>query len=318
MNMAPALFAILAMAMAQAGEAPEVRTPHFVFRADLGSQGLARSLSERAEEVRQALLHRLGVADERVIDVRIAADEEEMSRAVGTDRPVREWIAGLAWPREGRMVLSARGNEVFSARDTFVHELAHLYLETAVGGRRVPRWFHEGFAMLAAREPLAVRLKAFLEAGATRSFLPLSDLDEAFPDRPPAVHLAYAQSRMFVQWLDRRAGGQGVSRLVEGMRSGMDFALAFDTTWGASPESLFDLFRKTQSPFESWLYVLTGSAVLWLLIVGLFFWAWLRKRRRAREKRRLWELQDEYRGLVSPGDDGEPETWRGRGPPEIQ
>lgn len=323
--MRPLLAAFLVvMALAgtvRAQEVPEeARTPHFVFLADPHGAGLARNLAQRAEDDRQALLHRLGVADDRRIEVRIASDEEQMSRAVGTDRPVREWIAGMAWPREGRIVLSARGNEVFSARDTFVHELAHLYLETAVGGRRVPRWFHEGFAMQMAGEPLAMRLKAFLEAGATGSYLPLADLDETFPDRPPAVHLAYAQSRMFVQWLDRRAGGRGIARLVEAMRSGMDFPLAFDTTWGAAPESLFDVFRKTTSPLESWLYVLTGSALLWTLIVGLFLWAWVRKRRQAQARRRLWELQDEFRGLAgpSPSGAGDPETWPAIGPPEIQ
>jgi hypothetical protein len=310
--------ALLIPLRAVAAPLEEVRTPHFVFLPDSGSAGLARSLSERAEDARQALLHRLGVADDRVIEVRIASDEDQMSLAVGTDRPVGEWIAGMAWPREGRMVISARGNEVFSARDTFLHELAHLYLETAVGGRRVPRWFHEGFAMQMAGEPLAMRLKAFLEAGATGSYLPLEDLDDGFPDRPPAVHLAYAQSRMFVQWLDRRSGGRGIARLVEAMRSGMDFPLAFDLTWGASPSSLFDVFRKTASPLASWLYVLTGSAVLWFLIAGLFLWAYLRKRRRAQQKRRLWELQEEFRGLASSGDSGEPETWTGRGPTDIQ
>jgi len=302
----------------RASEGPDsIRTTHFVLLPDDGSVGLARNLSERAEDIRQALLHRLGVSDERVIEVRIASDEAQMSRAVGSAGPVREWIAGMAWPHEGRIVLSARGNEVFSARDVFVHELAHLYLETAIGGRRVPRWFHEGFAMQMAGEPLAMRLKAFLEAGATGSYLPLSDLDDTFPDRPPAVHLAYAQSRMFLQWLDRRAGGRGVGRLVEAMRTGMDFPLAFDTTWGASPETLFEVFRQTTSPLESWLYVLTGSAVLWVLIVGLFLWAYVRKRRRAQDRRRLWELQEEYRGMLS-ADDGEPTTWIGRGPTDVQ
>lgn len=302
--------------VAQGQDLSELRTEHFLFRTGPHGVGLARSLSRQAEEKRAALLHHLGILDERVIEVEIASDEEEMSRAVGTTGQVREWIAGMAWPSEGRIVLSARGNEVFSARDTFLHELAHLYLDTAVGGRKVPRWFHEGFAMRMAGEPLVMRLKAFLEAGATGAFLPLEGLDERFPADPPAVHLAYAQSRMFVQWLDQRAEGRGVARLVQGMRMGMDFPLAFDTTFGGDPETLFQTFRKTVRPFDSWLYVLTGSAVLWVLITGLFLWVYLRKRRRAKAKRRLWELQEQYRGLVGAPEDGE--IFVGQGPSEIQ
>ena len=126
------------------------RTAHFRFEPDAGSQGIAAHLAEIAEDKRHFVQSLLGVTDERVIEVRVASSEEAMERMVGTESPVRDWIAGLAMSDRNLIVMSARGNEVFKASDTFVHELAHIYLDSAVAGHHVPRWFHEGLAMLVA------------------------------------------------------------------------------------------------------------------------------------------------------------------------
>lgn len=306
---------LLLPAAARAGDADEVRTAHFRFVPDEGSVGLATNLAEIAEGKRHYVLSLLGVDDPRVIEVRVGSDEESLSRDVGTTGLVPEWIAGLAYGDEGLIVLSARGNEFFSATDTFVHELAHVYLDTALAGHEVPRWFHEGFAMLVAEEGVGDRLKAFLGAAATGSFLPLSELTDRFPPGPPAVHLAYAQSQMFVRWLQRQAGGEGVKRLVAGLRVGMPFALAFDTTFGGTPQDLFTTFSHTVDRFSSWLVFVTSAAVLWIVVVALFLWAWRRKRRRAREKRQMWALQEEFRSLrLSPTDDDGPAPQAPPGP----
>jgi hypothetical protein len=301
-----AALVLLAAPAVAAETPPEVRTAHFRFLPDAGATGLAANLADLAEGKRHYVLNLLGIDDPRVLTVRIGSDEDSLSRQVGTSGPVPEWIAGLAYGDEGLVVLSARGNEVFSATDTFVHELAHVYLDRALQGHHVPRWFHEGFAMLVAEEAVSDRLKAFLGAAATGSFLPLSSLEDGFPPEPPAVHLAYAQSQMFVRWLQRQAGGEGVRRLVAGLRAGMPFALAFDTTFGGAPADLFASFTRTVDPLSSWMVFLTSAAVVWVLVVVLFLWAWARKRRRAEEKRRLWALQEELRRIGTLADDDGP------------
>lgn len=292
-----AFLAFLMVSLPAAPGASEVRTAHFRFVPDAGSSGLADHLASIAEAKRQYVLGLLGTSDDRVLEVRIASSEADMQRMVGTDGPVRDWIAGLAFPEDGLIVMSARGNEVFNASDTFVHELAHVYLDSALAGRPAPRWFQEGFAMLVAGEEVGERLKTFMGAAATGSFLPLDTLTDRFPVEVPTVHLAYAQSQLFVRFLQRTGGGVGVKRLVESLRTGLPFELAVERTFDASTADLWAQFARTVSPFASWIVFATSAALLWMLIVGLFLWAYARKRRKALARKALWAMREELERL---------------------
>lgn len=279
----------LAAPAAQAGPA----TPHFRFVPDDGSAGLAERLASIAEDKRRYVLGYLGVADERTIEVRVASSDDGIARMAGTERPVKEWVAGLAMSDRGLIVMSARGNEVFHATDVFVHELAHIYLDSAAGQRRLPRWFHEGFAMLVASEDVASRLKSLMDAAATGSFMAPAELADGFPSDGPAVHLAYAQSMMFLRFLDRREGVSGLREVVRQVRIGMPFDLAFEGVYGGTVEDLWSAWERTVNPWSSWVVLLTSAALLWMLISGLFLWAYTRKRGRAALKRKAWEIQEE-------------------------
>lgn len=294
--------------------AEEIRTPFFRFVPDEGSSGLAEHLAGIAEGKRAYVLGLLGIRDDRVLEVRIASDEASMERMVGTDRPVREWIAGLAFPADARIVLSARGNEVFGAADTFVHELAHVYLDTALQGHGAPRWFHEGFAMMVAGEEVGERLKTFLGAAATGSFLPLESLVASFPADVPTVHLAYAQSQLFVKYLQHAGGGTGVKTLVGMLREGIPFDLAFEQAFGGTTDELWRRFAKSIDPVSSWLVFLTSAAVLWMLIVGLFLWVYARKRRKAAARKAMWAMREELERLQAMQEPGEVVP----GPDEVQ
>lgn len=280
----------LAVAPVPARAAPD--TPHFRFDPEPGAEGLASHLAGIAEDKRHFVLGLLGVDDPRVLDVRIAVTEEGMERMVGSDAPVREWIAGMAFSGRDLIVMSARGNELFRATDTFVHELAHIYLDSVLAGHRVPRWFHEGFAMLVASEEVGERLKTALTAAATGSFFPIDDLADGFPVDGPAVQLAYAQSMLFVRWIQRVAGGDGIRRILGEVRTGMPFDLAFDHVVGGTVADAWKRFSRTLDPVRAWIFVLTGAGVIWSLILGLFLVAYWRKRRRAERRREAWELEE--------------------------
>lgn len=296
-------FALLAAFTVQAEPDPGIRTRHFVFRPDPGAVGTAKRLARDAEESRSHVQSVLGIADPRIIEVAIVTDDASMQAWVGTSRPVREWIAGLAMSDRNLVVLSARGNEVFHAQDTFVHELAHIYLDAAVAGRFVPRWFHEGFAMLVASEPIANRLKSALGAAATDSLLPLETLVDRFPMDGPQVQLAYAQSMLFVRYLQRNTDGQGIASLLAVLRAGMPFEAAFVQVFGDTPERLFVEFAASMDGWGGLIVALTSAAVIWVAIMLLFLWAYVRKRARSASKREMWALQEELARMQVPGPD---------------
>lgn len=288
---------VLVLVASTAALAEAIETPHFRFVADAGAQGVAERLARVAEDKRAYVLGFLGIHDGRRVEVRVASDEEAMSRMVGTERPVREWIAGLALSDSRVIVLSARGNEVFHAADTFEHELAHLYLDTALRGRRVPRWFHEGVAMLVASEDVGERLKTALGAAASGAWLPIEDLADRFPADPPAVHLAYAQAMIFVRYLHRAAAPAGVSLLIAEVASGMPFDAAFEHVFGASVGEVWERAASEVDRTGSLVWFLTSAAVLWVVITGLFLYVYARKRRRAALKREAWAIQEELARL---------------------
>ena len=273
--------------------AEALETPHFRFVHDDKSAGMAEQLAKVAEDKRRYVLNLLGIADERVVEVRIAATDSELSEMVGVDGPVKEWIAGLAMSDRNLIVMSNRGTELFSAGDIFVHELGHLYLDTAIGHRRVPRWFHEGFAMLVASEDVARRFKTLLYAAATGSFLDLAALCDSFPMDVPAVHLAYAESMFFLRFLQRRHGVEGLKQLIGQIRNGFPFDLAFAEVYGGPPESLWRSFERTLNPWAGLVGILTSTAVIWVLITLLFIWVYGRKRRRAELRRKAWAVEEE-------------------------
>lgn len=292
-NIVKLLIVVLVMLLFPLPLRAEFDTTHFRFHPDAGSVGLAQNLSKIAEDKRKYVLGRLGTVDERVIDVKIASDEDEMARLLGAERHVQEWIAGVAISRRNMIVMSARGNEIFQSMDTFVHELAHVYLDAAVVGRHVPRWFHEGFAMLVASQEVGERLKTMMSAAVTGSFIPLQEIDQGFPARPPAVHLAYAQSMLFIRFLERQKAGSGISELIGRLRDGLPFELAFSTTFGGTPDDLFERFLDDFDSTSAVVAFLTSATVLWLAIVMLFLYVQRKKRQKAALKKLKWEYEDQ-------------------------
>jgi len=283
-------------ALIAAGREPvRLETPHFVFVHNGKGANLAKKLAEIAEGRRRYIRHLVGLGpdgDEK-IEVRIAINDDEMQAMTGSGGRVDHWVAGITFIGQDLIVMSARGNEFFKASDTFVHELAHYYLDEMTGDRPVPRWFHEGFAMLASDELIGDRMHSLLAAAATGSIFELSELDTSFPSKEPAVHLAYAQSMFFVRFLQNVSGNAGVPALIDDMRVGMPFEAAFQSTWGGTPEELFVRFRDTFSPVDSVIAFLTSATLIWALVVGVFVFVYLRKKKMAARKIEMWELEDE-------------------------
>ena len=68
--------------------------------------------------------------------------------------------------------------------------------------------------------------------------------------------------------------------MISMVRTGMPFDLAIETVFDASIPDLHARFLRSFGRFDAWLVVLTSSAVLWVLLSGLFLYVYLRKRSR--------------------------------------
>ena len=267
-----------------------VTTPHFRFHEVEGTTRNTQRIAAQAE-ARYAVLCRTlevcEIAGKEPIDVWLAPDAEEFASAFHGASPMAEWAVGVAFVKEGRIVLRAHGSALFSLDETFDHELSHILLHRGAAPGHVPRWFSEGVAIWQAGESVLDRMLPAQQAALTDRLVPLAELSKRFPAQGPAVSLAYAEAALFLRWAIGRAGPELVPSLVRQLREGVDFEPAFKALTGVPLDEAESEWRETLDGHGLMFVVLTDQNVMWTLLTILFLITAriqiLRKRRRLEE-----------------------------------
>ncbi len=274
-------FPTVAQAAAACSESVErFRALGMTWEADPGLGRLARLLSEDPRlvapmpgigDVREAL---------RGATVRLTRD----LACADESAPGADWVAGAAWPARAYVVVRAGGDvgAVEPVRRVLRHELAHLALHDATGGR-ASRWLSEGYAQLAAGEwgnaqAWTLRLE-FL-----RGRVSLEDLSLGFPAHQEGAAAAYLLSYTAVQQLLQMGGEPGLRALFEGMAGGARFDSALRTVYGLTENQFEERWGRAVSSRYGVLYVLSRAAVFWIAMTLLLLWVGGRRRRRDRSK----------------------------------
>jgi hypothetical protein len=212
------------------------------------------------------------------------------SAAVAKAAPA--WVAGFA-DGAGTVVLFPERVPRYpdtSLEELLLHELAHVLVDRAAGQRAVPRWFHEGLALVAGG-PWDLRDRSQLTLAMLRDRdVTLAELDRRFAD-PGALASAYAVAGALVRDLLRRHGTEAVARLLAEVRRGASFESAFERTIGVQPEAAARSFWRRHALWYRWLPVLTSSATLWIGVTLLALAAIRRRRRRDAERMAQWEVE---------------------------
>jgi len=167
--------------------------------------------------------------------------------------------------------------------EVLAHEVAHVLIHRASGGRRVPRWFDEGLAMLAARS-WRLRDQTELALGVLSGpRVPLWKLDDLFQGDRRQVEHGYALSGTLVQDLLERYG-PAVPRIVFArVARGDRFEEAMRGATGATLIDIGEAFYERQASLKRWIPILTSTAALWFAISLLAIVAGIRRRRRRAE-----------------------------------
>jgi hypothetical protein len=251
--------------------------------------------------------------------IRVILAEEGSPPAAG----VPPWVAGYALSERGIVVLLPARSPSYpdsSMDDLLRHEVAHVLIARASGStsseeRRLPRWFHEGVAMIAGLSwglDESSRLMWTLLRG---NEVPLAEVERAFGGSPAAVRAAYTASGAFVRDLLAEHGQEVVGEILDGVASGLPFDEAFRQATGMTLAAAEGEFWDRQTFWYRWVPFLTSSAVLWIAVTLLALWAM--QRRRARDVARMARWAEEE-ARIPPPDPQPLRLVRATDPPEEE
>ena len=209
---------------------------------------------------------------------------------------IPEWVVGYASPDRHRVTLipGRIGTYPFHSVETVLyHEVAHVLIDRAAHGARLPRWFNEGLASIA--EPnwgLEDRTRLAWELLA-RGTLTATELEQLFLRDRSSVVRAYVLSHALLRDLRDRSGWSAPSRILTRVSHGEPFELAVFNVTHLTVEELFERFWNSPPVLERWIRLLGHPASLWGLITTLALVAVSRHRRRRAERRARWTREEE-------------------------
>jgi MYXO-CTERM domain-containing protein len=219
------------------------------------------------------------------IDVVLAGEDSDAARSVPA------WTAGFAISNAGLIVLFPSRSPNYphdTLEDVLRHEVAHVLIGRAAGGRPVPRWFHEGLAV-AVERPWDLedrsRLAWELLAGPR---LTLRDIDALFEGGQGEQSRAYSLAAAVVRDLMSAHGSAAPASVLGLVRDGRPFDDAVVAVTGRPIAAVEDSFWDRQRVWTVWIPFLTSSSVVWLGVIVLAAFAVWRRRRRGAELRRQW------------------------------
>jgi hypothetical protein len=247
-----------------------------------------------ADEAREELSSRLGQSVLSQVNVYVARTAGEMTTLAPPGAPYPKYASGVAYSDIKLVLLMAspvQANDHFDLLEVFKHELAHIALADAVK-RPIPRWFNEGFAVMASDEGSFVRLQTLWTATVADNLIDLRELERSFPSDGSAVDLAYAEAADVVRFLVRRQDRHRFRAFIEEYRNGSTFDTALVDAYGVDRASLEQEWREEVAKRYTFWPVLFSGSFVWAGAIGLFVWGYRKRKRRSQATLERWEREE--------------------------
>lgn len=200
---------------------------------------------------------------------------------------VPEWRAGVAIPSLDMLVMpTGEGVRVVAGEGlrTLRHEWAHLGLHQHLGELRVPRWFNEGYAQWASGGFDAMgawRLRVMI---ALRRTPAMDSLALSWPSGREEARTAYLLAASAVTYLLEAGGERGLALFLDRWRERRSFESAFRETFGVTTGQFEEDWKRHVRSRYGWLFMLSHSALFWLVLALVLLFMMRSRQGRNREK----------------------------------
>jgi hypothetical protein len=163
--------------------------------------------------------------------------------------------------------LSPDTSEPYILNEIFEHELCHLFLHERIPIRLLPKWLDEGICQWISGSLGEILAGKGIGAGRINPALhpiPLRELTVSFPKDRDALIQAYAESRLFVEYLVSHYGKESLLNLLRHLQEGSPIEEAVPRVFSITLQALQ----------EEWLKEL-GSRRMWLMWIGQYLYEFL-------------------------------------------
>ena len=284
---------------------------NFTFLYPAEEKRLAKYLAKTCEEIETRVKTDLGLNKLGPIEVTITASQEEFMAHQPQGRKAHKWVAALAYPSQGKILIKSPKLLVGGQPDfekIFFHEVAHIALDQAlrqaansdrdragpegVAFPTVPTWIHEGYAVFLSRDWSLNREVILSRAVLGNRIIPLGRLVGTFPEAEKQARLAYAESADLVHYLIRRFGREAFQQCLILIGRGHRFGYACRHVYGVEFLTLEKDWQKHLKMRYSWIPLLGSTATLWFLTAVIFLLAYVRKTLRSRATLSRWSEEE--------------------------
>lgn len=209
-----------------------------------------------------------------------------------------EWGGGGARDKSDILIPIAKKN-IYSKNSavTISHELAHIAINRICDTVKISRFFHEGAAMYLSGDISFEEQSALSMALFTQNLIPLRSIDSVNQFSRRRAQLAYAQSRLAIEYLITNYEREILSDILISSLNEGSFERGLKQELDITIEDLDSLSRIYISQKYSSLFWLIDAYVVWITILVLFITAYVltilrnRKKREAMEEEELREAE---------------------------
>ncbi len=292
-------FCFIIALSAPSGQLRSQTTPTGLFEVFPADDIYADSARYYLEYFQDILANLLGESLDTTVTVYLAASEDEFSQATGSSIP--DWGAGVALLGYNRIVIKSpkymRIGKSF--RELIGHELTHIMLHRAAGGRWLPRWIHEGLAMHVSGEWSIGQDILVARAAWTKNLIQLHRLEGMSVFNGAKANLAYTESYLAVSSLLKKGDPFLLADLLALYRNTNDFLHSFRVVVGTDYSRWTNnWFERTSMQYHLLLFIFDWK-LFWLALPLFIILLFLLKRRQNVKTKRRWKIEER----LNPPDD---------------